>query len=584
MNNVNLASSSMLDVRDWIQRKKPYGPATERDYLAQVNRCPRVYNANGLEDISSSLDAFAARFRRNNFPAGFKTPDAYQAWRRKVTAVLKRFHGEFASKAQRSGRQDAWADLLEVCVSLLEMKGGSSMQGLIPIRILADEARKADQQPDQLTEPFLTDLSDALRGTQRRSVGNAIRNLEIMRQNSPALDALLPPGPLPDLARVRRSGQMPLPEHLSVQLDRLVEDLGGGVYDEILDESLEGKSPATLQTYRAALNKYLGSAMRLGLLPPTSDIGDAFTKDVFVSVLRDWIAETDPARKISDRSMRSYVGTLRSAALRLNAPIIPLIDKTLNANRNMRKGFEDAKRMPEHVRQFCSRLVRERRAELTFLSLHTQFRKRALALLNKPGADTYDEERIVQFGMLAAFCAIGLWGVPLRLGNLIRLRHRGENPTLVLPYGSRDRAHILIGAQDVKNRRPIRAQIAQGPTHGLGVLQWYIDEIRPRIPWADRSPFLFPGYSGTLIGQKTLGDWLTNHTRAIGLPMTPHNLRHGLATLHLKYHPGDYGGAARLLCNTPQTVRQYYAWIDEEAEMRNVQQEVAKLGGFSDEL
>ena len=584
MENINLSNSTILDVRNWIQDKKPYRAATEKDYMAQIERCPRIHNANRLEDISSSVDAFAARFKRNDFPAGFKTPDAYRAWRRKMIAILKRFHGEFTAKAQRTGRKDGWAELLDVCVSLLEVKGGSSMQKLIPIRLLADEARKADQQPDQLAEPFLAQLSDALRGTQRRSVRNAIRNLETMRQSSPVLDALLPPGHLPDLAKVRRSGQLPLPEHLKDQVDRLVEDLVGGVYDEILDESLEGKSSATLAIYRAALNKYLGSAMRIGVLSPTSDIANAFTRDIFIFVLRDWIAETDPTRKISDRSMRSYVGILRMAAVRLNPQIVPLMEKTLNANRNMRKGFEDGKRMPEHVRLFCSRLVRERRAELTFLSLHLQFRKQALALIEKPDADTYDQERIVQFGMLAAVCAVGLWAVPLRLGNLIGLRHRGENPSLVLPYRARDEAHIFINAQDVKNSRPIRARISQGPTRGLEVLQWYIDEIRPRIPWTEQSPFLFPGYHGALIGQKSLGAWLTNHTRAIGLPMTPHNLRHGLATLHLKYHPGDYAGAARLLCITPQTARQYYAWIDEEAEMRNVQQEVAKLGGFSDEL
>ncbi|WP_294928353.1 hypothetical protein [uncultured Paracoccus sp.] len=118
--------------------------------------------------------------------------------------------------------------------------------------------------------------------------------------------------------------------------------------------------------------------MKVGLLPLTCDIADAFTRDVFVSVLRGWIAETDTAKKISDRSMRSYVGILRMAAVRLNSQIIPLMDKTLNANRNMGKGFEDGKRMPEHVWLFCSRLVRERRAELTFLSLHLQFENRRL--------------------------------------------------------------------------------------------------------------------------------------------------------------------------------------------------------------
>lgn len=112
------------------------------------------------------------------------------------------------------------------------------------------------------------------------------------------------------------------------------------------------------------------------------------------------------------------------------------------------------------------------------------------------------------------------------------------------------------------------------------MVEWYLEHIRPRIPWADRSEYLFPGYNGKSISDKALRNWLQHHSRDLGIPMSPHNFRHGLASLWLRSRPGDYSGAARLLCNSPATVRAYYAWIDNDAEMINVQAELARQAGF----
>ena len=194
----------------------------------------------------------------------------------------------------------------------------------------------------------------------------------------------------------------------------------------------------------------------------------------------------------------------------------------------------------------------------------------------------FTENRIIQLGVLAAFSSIALWGVPLRISDMQRLRHRGKDPTLVLPMGSRDKAYILIPAA-VKTRKPIKAHITAGPTRALDILKWYLEEIRPLLPYAGQSDYLFPGYESDVVTHQSLRTWLQDHSRDLDMPMNPHNFRHGLASLYLRNHPGEYSQAARLLCNTPEVVRQHYAWIDEEDEMRKVQEEVARQGGFSNE-
>jgi len=87
-------------------------------------------------------------------------------------------------------------------------------------------------------------------------------------------------------------------------------------------------------------------------------------------------------------------------------------------------------------------------------------------------------------------------------------------------------------------------------------------------------------YHSDLISKTYLRHSLFHHTRALGIPMNPHNFRHGLASLYLRDHPGEYGQAARLLGISATTVRKHYVWIDEEAELAAVQKEVAKQAGF----
>lgn len=68
-----------------------------------------------------------------------------------------------------------------------------------------------------------------------------------------------------------------------------------------------------------------------------------------------------------------------------------------------------------------------------------------------------------------------------------------------------------------------------------------------------------------------------------GIAMNPHWFRHAVASLYIRKNPGGYDHIARLLGDTPATVRKHYAWIDDAAVLDQVQREILCMGGFGDD-
>lgn len=568
---------SMQQVRDSIASDGTISDATRRDYLAQIDRCINIYNVNGLGGISTDLLEFRSRFSRSIFPHEvFKTHKAYLAWRKKMNSILKRVLGFHSAESERRARDDGWAKIIDYFSGTTS----DNKRRLISVSLLADEARKVGRSPSEMDRDWLVRLMDDLSVGRRRVIPAAIHSLNIARGQSALLDAIIGPNPLPDPTLVRRTPPDQIPTDLDQQIIALVVEHCAGEVDEISQEASGALAAATQDAHRAALRKYFRTALAIGALSHDAvDLSDGFDKKVFIQVVRKWNSETDRGHRISDRTKRSYIGNVMMIAAKLGRSV-DFMKKAMDLNPSLKNGRAEAESMPLKTKQFCIRLLRHRDAEMIFRSLHLRFHEQAVALMSTSAPGAFNSNRVVQLAMLAVFSAIALWGVPLRIGNLLKLRHRGTDPTLVLPHGSRKRAYLLIPAQEVKNRKPIKAHISDGPTRALEILDWYLEEVRPRIPGSEDSDYLFPGYDREIISEQSLRDWLQHHSRALGLPMDPHNFRHGLATLYLRAHPGEYSQAARLLCNTPQVVRAHYAWIDEEAEMKTVQEEVARMGGL----
>ncbi len=575
-------AKNMQDVLIWIQTTHPYAHATIIDYKAQIARIPEIFGVNSLRDVAADADLFDPRQKPNRYPAEhFRTYEAWLRWSGKIIGILRKFDGEADARRERRERQDHWSQLIDVASLHVGVGTGRSPQMLIPVHVLADEARKAGVEPAALAGEWLAGLADHLPRARRDSVGRALKNIHILAGLSPEIAAMLPMETLPMSAQARRAKQYELPEPLARLADSLIEKSVSGSYDPIEEVWNDRLAPETLAVRRAALRKYLGTAVAHDIIPrDCHDLTQALAEDVFYKVVRALSRETDPARKITARSLRQYVGVWMILGSVLGVPVDFMKDSMQN-NATLKKGREEQKTMPRETRDFCVALLRDRRKEMIFRSMHLRFKEHAERILaGEEPVTGFTEEHIVQFGMLAAYSAIALWGIPLRIENMRSLRHLGPRPNLVLPQRARQKARLQIPKEAVKNRVDINAHLAEGPTRGLEVVEWYLEHIRPRVPWASRSEYLFPGYKGQRIGDRSLRNWLQHHARDLGIPMSPHNYRHGLASLWLRSRPGDYSGAARLLCNSPATVRTYYAWIDHDAEMVNVQAEVARQAGF----
>ena len=571
-------ADNMQDVLIWLQTRRPYAAhATIIDYKAQIARIPEIFGVNNLRDVEADVSLFDPRQKQNRFPAEhFKSYEAWLRWSGKIMAMLHRFHGETDARRERRERQDGWSQLLEFANLQVGVGTGRSPKMLIPVRVLADEARKSKVEPQALTGDWFAALGDQLPRARKDSVRLALKNLHILASLSSDIATMLPMETLPESAPTRRAKQYALPAALARLADQLIEESGAGVYDPIMKDWVNRPAPSTLAVRRAALRKYLGAGVANGIIAlDCVDLKQAFAEDVFYKVVRALSQETDSSRRITARSLHQYVDVWMALGSHLGVPFSFMKDSQKH-NAILKQGRELRKTMPRDTREFCAGLLRNRGKEMTFRSLHLRFQEQADRLIAGDVPTTgFTEEHIIQFGILAAYSAIALWGLPLRIANMRDLRHLGPRPNLVLPQRVRGKARLQIPKELVKNRVDINAHLAQGPTRGLEVVEWYLEHIRPRIPWADRSEYLFPGYNGKRISDKALRNWLQHHSRDLGIPMSPHNYRHGLASLWLRSRPGDYSGAARLLCNSPATVRAYYAWIDHEAEMINVQAELA---------
>ncbi|SLN72298.1 hypothetical protein LOS8367_03698 [Limimaricola soesokkakensis] len=192
-------ASNMQDVLDHVLASPRYAEATRIDYASAIKRCVSLYNANRLTDVPADLAAFQRRWPSNGFdPLRFKGKRAHLAWRRKMQAALREYFGEAAAGRERRSRDDDWAILIAVTETALIETGGE-ITSMIPVRTLADVARKANLPPTELTTPIVAQWVEAAAPGRRRSLVRAVQTLEALRASAAIPADLLPATPLQDI-------------------------------------------------------------------------------------------------------------------------------------------------------------------------------------------------------------------------------------------------------------------------------------------------------------------------------------------------------------------------------------------------
>jgi hypothetical protein len=563
----------------------PLSPATQKDYTTALKRGLEILQCNRLEDIPVNLSEFKRRFSYNKFnPAQFSTEQSYRAWRRKVIAALKGFIGILNEERNRRGAQDDWAALLLTASNFVVTEQGGSEKQIIPLRILADECRAEGWAPKEITTEHLITLVEKLQiGRRRRSIARGAGVLNRLRAGSACISDMLHPESFGEISRERRRASVP-PEEFMAEAFMWIDAYCLGEQDEIMETYENAKAAATQSSYRAAFSKYLSTADRLGLLNGINGLVSAFERQIFNSVVREWLTCEDPALRISDRTKVKYVSDIRRI-VKQNGVDVSMMDKAFRTNRNLKQGKADAQKMGRDEQMFCAWLLGSRASELLYHSMHIRFYQRCQHLLKveqEGGLRGNEKSKITQLGVLAAAAAIEIWGPPLRIDNLRSIPIYGEKPWLFMPSGKRSYALFVLPKEPTKMKRTIRQKLLPGRTRALEILEWYIRVIRPRFANAETSIYLFPGFGteGDPVSGNSLRIWLQVHGRREGINMNPHWFRHAVASLYIRANPNGHAHVAKLLDDSPETIRRYYAWVNDEQVLDEVQQEMLKLAGF----
>ncbi|WP_372922018.1 hypothetical protein, partial [Roseovarius sp.] len=244
--------------------------------------------------------------------------------------------------------------------------------------------------------------------------------------------------------------------------------------------------------------------------------------------------------------------------------------------------------MPEKTKRLCRKLIERRKFRNAFLLAHGKPRLIAQNLLDaavREGRSLTREERgrVIRHGTVALFCAIEIGGAPVRVENVLEMPFGGEDAWMWL--AGRD-VHVVIPGKFVKNGKEIRFEMKPDMHRFSETVHWYLQCIRPLILTdpdtgeTAASPWLIPMLSdaGRPCPYETFHGWFVRIMRdVVGVRCTPHNYRHGQASLLYHRHPERLGWIAVRLGDTHDTVIRYYAWVHAEKAMAEGQRLIAEL-------
>jgi integrase len=116
---------------------------------------------------------------------------------------------------------------------------------------------------------------------------------------------------------------------------------------------------------------------------------------------------------------------------------------------------------------------------------------------------------------------------------------------------------VVLGPEDTKTREPLEFPF---PEVLVASLEFYLAEVRPRFPGAERHDGLWATAFGTAMTGDALHETIANRTReAFGRPVGPHEFRRAAATTIAIYRPNEVGAAQHLLGHRhPSTTRDHY--------------------------
>ena len=592
--------------RQGVSMQDVFAATTDNSEAKRVARLSDFFG-QPLSEIHLTVEAFDAHFPSLRelgaapLPgadrAFWDTRNAYRKWREVVRRRLRDTTGERAADEALRAREDGRSALLRDLAPLAEEDGPMHPASLAAVRALADRARAAELEPSDLDPSRVAAFLDGQRSDARARSIKALKTLDRFVPVS-QVRAHFPEGfSLDEAAAGQRTH---VPDEVREMIAQLVDTAryDDKAYDDISQTTTATFNDATAATYRAALVALARAAADAGVLQlrGLNSLGRLFDCDVRKAAVNRWSDQVAAEAGFSARSAAQYARSIAQIGAASGFDTAPWV-RSLKLNAMLREGRENAKKMSPGNRGFCEGLIQDPRKTRSFLSLHVRFQERAGDLLatDKPLSGSALRQ-VRMLGSCAAFAAIELRGAGVRKGSALAAQSHGpdQNP-FRRRIGDQRRFELRIAKKDMKGEYtelpPI--PIRDDRYCGYALLDWYLSEIRPLFPFANRewcsdqnktmSPWLFPAEqsAGPLRGGP-LHTWICRASELAELPMTPHNFRHGTATLLLARSWSNRERAATYLGCSLSVLDTYYAWIDRLRKIEEVQDLLAEaLNGIA---
>jgi hypothetical protein len=571
--NTDKSMKNIADIVHWIETEKPFTPAFQKKVLGSVRKMQKLPQYGvPLEQIPADLDAFNKLWGRGpirTLPNGFTKKSSYSAWRSQVRSALTAFF-DVPKPIITTDEDDHWSQLLS------DLRGADvHPKRLISVTVLAGIARKAKLSPAEVSHSWLQEIVDTAEASGRYEAIKAARSL-IHKHASSLTVTISPAFSIPLRKSTQHCVRHPLPDQLAADIEVWRQTFTQGVPKGNRKKRRGGHSAERTNAVLRGVTYVHTAMVTAGLLPSdgTYSVRDMIDPDHLGDIIERELMGEFPWKKLRPTTQFEYLNNWRLFVRSCGLNAEPLAEVVGEFSE-----FENVKTMSTTRREWCESFLFDMHKQAAFLSLPNKlFSEAKKAMVTYESGTRYEKDSAIALGIAA--CAAAIWtSLPLRISTLLRLSYGGEHADVQI-HSSRKGLIITTPAEIVKNGYSHR-NIVLSPKPGGNpheIVSWFVKEVRPRLlihhisPHLRQSSLLFGGVS-----YARLSSIWRSVTLEAGVPMTPHQVRHAIATIMANQPGADYGIIAALLGDTEETVRKNYVVIDRAKKTAEGQKILAQI-------
>lgn len=568
--------ATIVDVIRWIETEAPFSPAFRKKVLGSVRKMKKLPQYDRpLDQISVDLAAFDRAWGRGpvrSLPRGFKSKSQFADWRSQTRSALTGFL-DLPKHHAVAAPDDGWSRVLLDLVT-----AGVHEKRLIPVKVLASEARRASLTPAGVSHGWLQKVCDAAHTAGQYQAVKDARAL-IWRHCEFISEPVSPDFAIPVRKSATHCARLDLNPRFADEVAAWREKFILGIRKGHRGKKRKSAhSPLRASQVLRGVTYVYTAMVTAGLLNPGGDpsVSDMLDPDDFNEVIERELTGEFPWRKLEVTTLFEYLNNYKLFVRGCGHSAEALAEIIGDFSE-----FENVKTMSTARRDWSEAFMLDTGKQAAFFGLpKSLFGRAKKAMLAYEAGSHYEKDTAIALGIAA--CAAAIWtSLPLRISTLLRLTHGGEKSDVQI-HGNRHGLVVTTPPDIVKNGYSHR-YITLTPKPGGNpreIVDWFVREVRPILlkhhiaPHLRDPDLLFGGVS-----YARLSSIWRSATLEAGVPMTPHQIRHAIATIMANQPGADYSIIAALLGDTEATIQKNYAVIDQAKKSAEGQHLLAQIHG-----